>query len=87
MKLQDMTRDEIRADILEITTAVVSAAIGEATTKIITMVDEDLAAMNQSIKQLDRRMSRRLSKVERQVSETNALLHTHINNPNARPKT
>ena len=87
MKLEDMTRDEIRADSLEITTDVVSTAIKEATDKIITMVNEDLAATNNSIKNLDRRMSKRIDKLESLASETNTLLRAHIPNPNAHAST
>ncbi len=70
-----ITREELRADIREITTEVVTKVVKEAKYDIVRMVNEDLAAMDQKMDRIDRKLNR-----------TNRLLLVHIADPSAHSK-
>jgi hypothetical protein len=72
----DVTREELRADIEEIVGRIVHAVVTEEKRSLIHMINEDLYATNQRIDRLDRKMTRRFSKLE------NAL-RSHASDPNA----
>jgi hypothetical protein len=77
----NITREELRADIYEITTEVVSRAISEATRSITRMVTEDIVAINDRIDNLDHGLAgltRRLDNIEGELKQTNQLLRHHI---------
>ena len=84
----DMTREELRADIQEIATDVVTSVVTSVVTAIvkennhtlIRMINEDLAATNHKIDNLDKRLSKR-------IDETNAILRSHMTDPIAHPHT
>lgn len=64
----DISREELRADILEITISVVTTVVKENNHRLVRMINEDLTSTNQRIDNLDK---------------TDALIRGHIANPNA----
>ena len=93
----DITREELRSDILEITTAVVDKALKENNRKLIRMFNEDLMATNNRIDTQGHSMDKRFKAVDQQLEEmaqsitqtnekidfTHKLLHVHVANPSA----
>jgi hypothetical protein len=80
----DITREELRADIYEITTEVVNRAVSEATHNITRMVTEDLVATNERIDNLDHGLTgltKRLDDIDDKLGQTNQLLRHHISDP------
>ena len=88
------TREELRSDIREIVTEVTNKIVDESRRGLIKMINEDLAATNKRIDNIDRRMKREFSKINAQIADTNAqlsgtnaLLKTRIFEPQAHTRT
>jgi DNA anti-recombination protein RmuC len=65
----NITREELRADILEITTAVVDQAIKANNQRLIGMINEDLTAINRRIDNLSRRMNKGFKNISQKFLE------------------
>jgi uncharacterized protein (DUF3084 family) len=65
----DITREELREDILTIATAVVEKAIRENNHVLIRMINEDLAATNDRIDSLSRRMNKRFKEADHRFEQ------------------
>ncbi|GEM_PF-2952660 len=89
----DMTRDELRADILEITTVVVDNAIRGvrkmatedvlALSSDISALSEDVSALREDVVALSQNVQSMDNRLTGEIRRTNALLEAHIADPSA----
>lgn len=73
----DITREELREDIREITTEVVTKAVKESQRTLITMINEDLTALEGGLRGEMRQMERRLGR------KIDSAIATHNRDPRA----
>lgn len=76
----NITREELREDIREITTEIVNKAVKESRDTIITMVGEDIMALRQEMrgdmKKMERRLNKRIDGVDTRLSK----IENHFDN-------